>query len=63
MKGIKHMETLAELIKDISAEERTEMIKILNIELAASERINLDTEQTAVRRIIRNELLKASIST
>ncbi len=53
------METLAELIKGISAEERAEMLKILNIQIAAAENINHETEQTRIKRIIKNELLKA----
>jgi len=54
------MKTLSELVAELTAEDRSEMLKILSAELAAAENLHLETEQTAARRTIRNEIMKAS---
>ena len=54
------MKTLSELVAELTAEDRSELLKILSAELAAAENIHLETEQTATRRTIRNEIMKAS---
>jgi nicotinic acid mononucleotide adenylyltransferase len=57
------MKTLSELVAELTAEDRIEMLKILTEQISAAEYIHHETEQTAAKRTIRNELLKASIST
>ncbi len=57
------MKTLSELVAELTAEDRTEILKILAEQIAAAENINFENEQIETKRTIRNELLKASIST
>ena len=56
------MKSLAELVKELTAEDLIEMLKILNAELAAAEKIHLETDQTRARRTIKNEIMKVSIA-
>ena len=52
------IKTLSELVSELTAEERTEILKILNAQLEAAENFQLETDYYKTKRTIRDEVLK-----
>lgn len=52
------IKTLSELVSELSAEERIEIIRILNAQLEAAENIHFENDYIRNKKIIRDEVLK-----